>query len=153
MGWSTAVPGAIDALVQIAQVEPALENVVVRDGPVLGNEAETRVLYVGWTGGTGDVDAEAQLDSEGQMGNPDREQAVIRCTAMVVDGSADIAAARRSAYAIVSGLGAAIDANRTLGKTVMRASIGGHSLTQQQDGRGAYVAIAFEVLTDGYTRR
>lgn len=153
MDWSTAVPGAIDALVQLAQTAPELEGVVVRDGPMLDNNAEPRVLYIGWTGGTEDVDVEVQVSEEGAGGNPDREQTVIRCTAHAIDGAADIPTARRAAYDMVSGLGAAIDSNRSLNKTVMRAAIGNHSLTQQQTNKGAEAVVTFEVNTDGYTRR
>jgi hypothetical protein len=153
MGWSTSLRGAISALVQAATGAPELDGVVVRDGPAVENTDELTVLYIGWTGGTGDTDAETSIQPEGLQGNPDREQAVIRCTAWVMSGSGTVADVRERAYDIVSGLGAVIDRNRTLNKTVMRAAIGNHSLSQQQTTGGAQAVITFEVDTDAYTVR
>lgn len=153
MGWQSSLPGAIDQLVLIAKQAPELADIVVRDGPQMENDAALSVLYIGWTGGTGDVDADARIIPEGMAGNPDREQSMIQCTAWVVSGSTEIGDVRRAAYAILSGLGAAIDRDRTLNRTVMRASIGDHTLTQQQTPAGAQVAVAFAVDTDAFTRR
>jgi len=153
MGWQTEVPGALARLVEVAEQAPELDGVTVRDGPKIEDSTVRQVLYIGWSGGTEDTDVETQLASEGLGGNPDREQAAIRCTAWVSAGETDVPSVRTAAYAIVSGLGAAIDRDRTLGGSVMRASIGSHTLTQQQTGRGAQAAITFEVNTDGYTAR
>lgn len=153
MGWQTAIPAALDRLVQIAEQAPELEGVTVRDGPKVEDRTQLKVLYIGWSGGTEDTDVETQVASEGLGGNPDREQATIRCTAWVLAGETDVQSVRQEAYDIASGLGAAIDRDRTLGGAVMRAAIGSHTLTQQQTGRGAQAALTFEVTTDGYTKR
>lgn len=156
MGWSSSLPAAIDQLVLIAQQAPELEGVEVRDGPVLASDAELSVLYIGWTGGAEDVDADAQVMPDGLAGNPDQEQSVIRCTAWVLTGSTgstDVGDVRRAVYGIVSGLGAAIDRDRTLGGSVMRAAIGNHTLTQQQTTSGTQAGITFEVNTDAFTLR
>lgn len=153
MGWHTAVEGAIDALVLIAGQADELQGTTVRDGPAIESAAELQVLYIGWSGGDADTDAEAQLEADGLRGNPDSEQSVIRCTAWVLSGKTAVAPVRQRAYGIVSGLGAAIDRNRTLNKTVMRAMIGAHTLTQQQTPKGAMAAISFEVDLTAYTRR
>lgn len=153
MGWQTAVPDALDRLVQIAKQAPELESVVVRDGPAIEDSTQPRVLYVGWAGGTEDTDAEAQLAEDDLPGNPDREQTTIRCTAWVLTGETDVGSARRLAYGILSGFGAAVDRDRRLGGAVMRTMLGSHTLTQQQTPAGAQVAITFEVQTDGFTKR
>jgi hypothetical protein len=153
MGWSTSLRPALDRLVQLAQSAESLVGVTVRDGPSLESDTDLRVLYIGWSGGDTDTDAETQVGAEGLDGNPDREASVIRCTAFVRNGDADIPTTRADAYDIVSGLGAALDTDRTLGGTVMRASIGSHTLTQQQTSRGANVAISFEVDLDAFTIR
>lgn len=153
MGWQTTVPDALARLAQIAGEAPELEGVTVRDGPAIEDATVRRVLYIGWSGGTEDTDVEAQVAGEGLGGTRDQEQATIRCTAWVSAGETDVPPVRAAAYAIVSGLGAALDRDRTLGGAVMRVSMGGHTLTQQQTSRGAQAAISFEVNTDGYTKR
>lgn len=153
MDWASSLPDAYDQLVLIARQAPELAGTTVRDGPAVEDQSKLNVLYIGWTGGTSDTDGEATVSGEGLVGNPDQEQAVIRCTGWVLDGSTDIPTVRRAAYAIMSGLGAAIAANRTLNSTVMRAWIGDHTLTQQQTTGGAQVAITFEVNTLAFTRR
>lgn len=156
MGWQSTLPDAIDQLVLIAQQAPELEGVDVRDGPVLSSSADLMVLYIGWSGDPDDLDAEAQVDAEGLAGNRDVEQTVIRCTAVAAAGESDAGAigkVRRAAYGIVSGLGAAIDANRTLNQAVMRAAIGSHSLTQQSTSGGTKATVTFEVTTGAYTHR
>jgi hypothetical protein len=153
MGWSSRVPDILDRLVEIARVAPDLAGVVVRDGPVMEQDTDLRVLYIGWGGGTEDTDVDAQVSEDDLSGSPSEETVTIRCTAWVASGDTDPAVVRTAAYGIVSGLGAAIDADRRLGGLVMRAAIGGHTLTQQQTSRGAQAAISFHVVTTGFTAR
>jgi hypothetical protein len=147
------MPDVLTRLVEMAKAAPELDGVTVRDGPALRQDTDLRVLYIGWGGGTEDTDVDVQIGENDLAGSPSRETATIRCTAWAMTGDTDIPAARGLAYAIVSGLGAAIDRDRRLGGTVMRAMIGNHTLTQQQTGRGAQAAIGFDVLTDGFTGR
>lgn len=157
MAWQSSVPGVIDALVVVlarAMTQDAdLAGVVVRDGPQPGQESAGQVLAVGWSGGTSDTDAVAQLAPEGLSLTPDREQTVVRCAAAVLDGTGDMGAARRLAYRMLATGGAAIDADHTLGSLVLRAMVGAHSLTQQQTGSGAQAIVVFEVAVDAYTGR
>jgi hypothetical protein len=151
--WSTRLPDAIDQLVLIAQQAEELAEVDVRDGPALGDRSKPLVLYIGWTGGEADTDAEAQVAADGLLGNPDVEQSIVRCTASALLGSGTMSEARRAAYAMVSGLGAAIARNRSLNGTVMRAQIGSHALTQQQTSKGTAIAVTFEVELNNFTGR
>ncbi|MFI0900566.1 hypothetical protein [Streptomyces sp. NPDC020983] len=138
---------------EIAQSAPELVGVVVRDGPMMEQGTDLRVLYIGWGGGTEDTDVETQVSENDLNGSPSQETTTIRCTAWAASGDTDVPSVRAQAYAMVSGLGAAIDRDRRLGGAVMRAMIGGHALTQQQTSRGAQAALTFEVTTSGFTGR
>lgn len=153
MAWTSKVPDVLAQLVAIATAAPELEGVVVRDGPLLEQDTDLRVLYVGWGGGTEDTDVETQVSEDDLAGSPSQETATIRCTAWARSGDTDVPSVRSQVYAVVSGLGAAIDRDRRLGGAVMRAMIGGHALTQQQTSRGAQAALTFEVVTTGFTAR
>lgn len=153
MAWSSRVPDVLARLVAIAEAAPELDGVVVRDGPLMEQGTDLSVLYIGWGGGTEDTDVDVQIAEDDLAGSPSGETATIRCTAWAASGDTDVTAVRTAAYGIVSGLGAAIDRDRRLGGLVMRAMIGGHTLTQQQTGRGAHAAIGFEVVTTGFTAR
>lgn len=153
MGWSSRVPDILAALVAFAQSAPELVGVVVRDGPVMEQGTDLQVLYIGWGGGAEDTDVDVQVSEDDLAGSPSQESVTVRCTAWVASGDTDTVTARAAAYGIVSGLGAAIDRDRRLGGVVMRAMIGGHTLTQQQTPRGAQAAISFDVVTSGFTAR
>jgi hypothetical protein len=153
MGWSSKVPDILSRLVDIARAAPGLEGVVVRDGPLLEQGTDLRVLYIGWGGGTEDTDVDVQVSEDDLAGSPSREASTVRCTAFAASGDTDVATVRSQAYGIVSGLGAAIDQDRRLGGAVLRVMIGGHTLTQQQTGRGAKAAITFEVAAESFTAR
>lgn len=153
MAWSSRVPDVLDRLVSIARAASELDGVVVRDGPALEQDTDLQVLYIGWGGGTEDTDVETQVSEDDLAGSPSQETTTIRCTAWARSGDTDITTVRGQVYAIVSGLGAAIDRDRRLGGLVMRAMIGGHALTQQQTSRGAQAAITFEVVTVAFTAR
>jgi hypothetical protein len=152
-GWMSTVPGIINALVRILAAAPELEGVVVRDGPAIESTAALEVLSVGWTGVEGETDIEAQLVGEGMGGNPDREVSSIRCVAAVLAGNTDVAATRARAYELMTGAAVAIARDRTLQRTVMRAMIGSHSLSQDQTDRGLQAVVIFSVDCDAYTLR
>jgi hypothetical protein len=75
------------------------------------------------------------------------------CAAEVVDAGSDVAAARTRAYELHAACGAAIAADHTLGKVVLRASLGIGSLQQQQTTGGALARVVFPVNVDAYTSR
>lgn len=155
MTWSTPLPDAIDQLVLIAKQAEELADVDVRDGPDLADTTATSILYIGWTGGTSETDAETQVAADGMAGDRDLEQSVIRCTASVLVGNGTMSDARRLAYSILDGLGSAIARNRTLNlsQSVLRAQIGSHTLTQQQTNRGVQIAVTAEVELQTFTSR
>lgn len=152
MAWSSAVPGAVDALVAALQGAPGLAEFTVRDGPSTSREQPQRVLYVGWSGGEGsDVESDVALEGLGAV--PDREQFTVQCALAVVDGGGDIAAARAAAYGALAAVGAAVAADRTLGGAVMRANIGAHTLAQDQNSAGAQATIVAGIACDAFTGR
>jgi hypothetical protein len=153
MGWASTVPTAIDGLVQVFTLAPELDGVQVMDGPAIVSQAQPRVLAVGWTAVPGETAVETQNAPEGLAGNPDFEQFLIRCTAAVIGGATDVKAVRDAAYGILSSAGAVIAQDRRLGGAVMRATMGSHSLMQEQTDRGAQALLVFEIDCEAYTRR
>jgi hypothetical protein len=154
-GVSTA-PAAMTALLaaigEAFQPDPDLAGVVVRDGPEVTASSATEVVVVGWYGQAGDLVAvDGTLTMEGLADSPDREQYVIRCAALVLNGSKDITAARVRAYELAAAAFAAVAADRTLGGTVLRAGPATQSLLQEQIPNGARATVEFGVGCDAYT--
>jgi hypothetical protein len=153
MPWSSRLPAAADALVAAFTEWAGLggAGVTVRDGPSTSQATVKEVVSVGYTGADDENSAESTLLTEGLGGVVDREQFTIRCVAVVLRGSDDVAGARQRAYELLSEAGAALAADRKLGGTVMRAMISSHSLDQAQTDRGAQAAVAFDVSCDAYS--
>lgn len=151
MPWMSKLPGAVDGLVAVFGAWPGLSGVTVLDGPSTSQTTLSEVLTVGWTGGDDETDAESTLLTEGLGGSPDREQFTIRCAAAVLRGTNDLPGARRRAYELLGEAGAAIAADRTLQRAVMRAMVGSHSLSQELTQQGAQAIVVFEVSCDAYT--
>lgn len=151
MPWMSKLPAAVDGLVAVFGAWPGLSGVTVLDGPSTSQKTLSEVLTVGWTGGDDETDAESTLLTEGLGGSPDREQFTIRCAAAVLRGTEDLPGARRRAYELLGEAGAAIGADRTLQRAVMRAMVGSHSLSQELTQQGAQAIVTFEVSCDAYT--
>ncbi|MFF3884029.1 hypothetical protein [Streptomyces sp. NPDC001914] len=149
--WQTRVPDAIDALVAVFTAALAGQDATVRDGASVSQARVTDLLSVGYTG-TEENDVDAQAVGEGLAGSPDRETFTIRCAAACLRGGTDLPAARRRAYEIFGLAAAAVAADRTLNRTVMRAMVDSHSLTQDQSDKGAQAVVVFNVSCDSYTR-
>jgi hypothetical protein len=134
------------------QAAPALAApVAVRYGPVVTGSGAMEVVAVGWYGQASDLLAvEGTTAMEGLAGSPDREQYVIRCAALVLDGGGDLMAATVRAYGLVTACGAAVAANRTLGGLVLRAGMAGSSL-RLDPVEGARATVEFGIQCDAYT--
>lgn len=161
MAWSSTVPAAMAALVTTWRQSPDLAPpVAVRDGPEVTASSARDVVVAGWYGVEGDeLAVEGQDTMEGLVGSPDREQYVIRCAAIHKSGTSGppsagvIAKARQRAYELLAACGAAIDADRRLGGTVMRATVGASSLRQVPDPKGITAIVEFTVEIDAYAGR
>lgn len=151
MRWASKLPDAMDGLVAVFTAAPEMAGVPVRDGPSTSQATVQEILSVGYTGSEDETDAEAQASAEGLNPVRDREQFTIRCAAAVLQGTGSISAARRRAYEIVGGAGAALARDHTLGGIVLRAMIGTHSLSQDLTDRGVQVVVVFGVDCDAYS--
>ena len=155
MTYSSSAPAAVAALVAAFKASTALglAGVPVRDGPQLTDAAGLEAVAVGYSGDQNTDAAAGSAVPEGMSGMQDRERYTVTCAAEVIDPGADITAARTRVYQLHAACGAAIAADRTLGKTVLRAVPGPWSLRQQQTPNGALARIVFGVTVDAYTTR
>lgn len=155
MTYSSSVPAAITALLAAFRTSTALglAGVPVHDGPDIAAAASLEAVAVGYTPTQNQSVITGTSAPEGMGAGPDREQYTVTCTAEVLDPGGDIAAARTRAYALHAACGAAITADRTLGKVVLGATPGLGSLQQQQQANGALATVTFPVAIDAYTSR
>jgi hypothetical protein len=151
--YSSSVPAAIAALAAAFTAAPGLAGTEVRDGPQLRATSVTEGVAVAYAGAQGQSAVTGSTVPEGLGTGPDRERYAIMCTAEVLDGTGDVAAARNRAYQLHAACGAAIALDHTLGGKVLRAVPGMGSLTQQQTTRGALARVVFPVTVDAYTTR
>jgi len=155
--YSSSVPAAIAGLVAAFRGSTALGlaavPVPVRDGPALTDAAGLEAVAVGYSGDQNTDAAAGTANPEGMSGMQDRERYTVTCAAEVIDPGADIAAARTRVYQLHAACGAAIAADRTLGRAVLRAVPGPWTLRQQQTPNGALARIVFGVTVDAYTTR
>ena len=155
MTYYSSVPAAIAAIVTAFKTSAALglAGVPVRDGPQLVSATDQEAVAVGYVGDQNEDVVTGAASPEGLAVLPDRERYAVMCAAEVLDVGSDITAARTRAYALHAACGAAIAADHTLGKVVLRASLGIGSLQQQQTGGGALARVVFPVNIDAYTSR
>jgi hypothetical protein len=157
MPYRSSIPAAIPAIVAAWKTWPALglAGVPVLDGPDASQGQRTEAVAVGYTGDQNESVAGGSASPEGLAVLPDRERYAVTCCIEAYDpaGGTDITAARTRAYDLHAACGQAIAADHTLGKTVLRASLGIGSLQQQQTTNGALARIVFPVNIDAFTSR
>ncbi|WP_085214900.1 hypothetical protein [Streptomyces sp. Amel2xC10] len=129
-----------------------LDGVTVWDGPELSKAVPKEMLSIAFTGDENDSDIDSSALPEGMSGR-DRETFTIRCAAAVLIGSGRVREARRRAYELYAGAGAAIARDPSLGRTVMRARLGTHTFKHMQTASGAQALLIFGVDCDAFTRR
>jgi hypothetical protein len=153
MSYFSAVPDAINALVAMLRVTPALSGVEITDGPPLADSVSREVLCIGYSPAE-DTDAVDVTAARGDLGSSrDREQFTVHCSLGVLNGDRDTLAARTRAYALLDAAGFAIAADTSLRKTVMNARLGSHSLRQSDTNTGLLARINFDVDADAFTGR
>jgi hypothetical protein len=155
MTYSSSVPAVIAALAAAFRTSTGLglAGVPVRNGPELTAAPGLEAVAVGYTGNQDDNVVEGTATPEGLAVLPDRERYTVMCCIEVIDGEGDPAPAQARAYQLHAACGAAIAADHTLGKTVLRASPGFGSLQQKQTANGALARVVFGVQVDAYTSR
>jgi hypothetical protein len=155
MPYSSSVPAAIAALVAAFRTWPGLglAGVPVRDGPQLDRASGLEAVAVGYTGDQNEDVVTGTASPEGMGGLPDRERYAVMCAAEVISPSGDITAARARAYELHAACGAALAVDHTLGKAVLRASLGIGSLQQQRTDTGVQVRVVFPCNIDAFTSR
>lgn len=151
MAWSPSTPAAYAAILESFQ-SADLGAAEVRDGPQVTGSDATEVVVVGWYAQASDnLAADGTVTMEGLAGSPDREQYVILCAALVLNGAGNLGAARARAYQLAAQCGALVAADRTLGGLVMRAGVTTQSLRQDQLPQGARATVEFGIECDAYT--
>lgn len=153
--WGSTLPAAIDALVAVLKAAPSMAGVGLKDGPRVEADWTDAVITVGYRDEENNgTSAEAQLANEGLGVQPDREHFDILCAASALNGDAEqVATVRRRAYELLSIVGGVLAADKTLGGVVMSASIGEHTLRQDQTSAGAAATVLFTVSCDAFTQR
>ncbi|CAM5617309.1 hypothetical protein SALBM135S_05885 [Streptomyces alboniger] len=147
---TSALPGAITALLAVLRAAGGLSDVLVIDGPPSGDVATADFLTVGWSGGE-DQAAEVQQDFNAAGARTRDEEFVISNAIDVWDGGEDFAALRQRAFDILAVVEQALRATGsnpdapTLNGAVLWAHLTRASLRQYFTDQGARVALAFTV--------
>lgn len=155
MSYTSSVPAAIAGLVAAFTASASLggAGVPVRKGPELSQASGLEAVAVAYTGDQNEDVVTGTASPEGMAVLPDRERYAVMCAAEVIDPGADIGAALTRAYQLHAACGAAIAADHTLGKAILRASLGIGSLQLQQTDTGARARLVFPVSCDAFTGR
>jgi len=154
-GYYSSVPAVLPALVAAFKGWPSLgvAGVPVRYGPELTQASGLEAVAVGYTGDQNEDVVTGTASPEGMAVLPDRERYAVMCAIEVIDPGSDVPAAVTRAYALHAGCGAAIATDHTLGKAVLRASVGMGSLQLQQTETGARARVVFPCNIDAFTGR
>lgn len=155
MPYYSSVPAAIAGILAAFRGSTGLglAGVPVRDGPELTATPGLEAVAVGYTGDQNEDVVAGAASPEGLAVLPDRERYAVMCAIEVVDPDGGIPAARARVYQLHAACGAAIAVDHTLGKTVLRASVGIGSLQQQQAPNGPLARVVFPVNIDAFTSR
>lgn len=160
MATTSVVPDLIDALLDKLSALPALQGVLIVDGPdVVGDDAD-KMLFVGMADprGVGTDDNAGDLTQEwpNATAQSRAEKGSIHCVAMAFDGSGEGAmkAAREAAFAIVAEVQALLWADVRLGVDgVTKTSFATSSWDQRMTDRGAMCAVLFSIDFDSILQR
>ncbi len=151
MSYRSSSGAATTALLSALRTTAFLAGADITDGPGLASTANPECLSVGYTGGTDEYAIEGTITPEGMAGTRDRENYDIHCSASVLNGDQDLAAARDRALALHGLVGDLLRADSTLGGAVLNASLSDWSLRGDQTNSGALARLRFTVNCDAYT--
>lgn len=147
---TSALPGAITALLAILNASTGLDGVVVSDGPPTTDIATEDFLAVGWSG-TEDQGADLVQEFNSAGARTRDEQFTIACVIDVWSGDDGFAVVRARAFQILGVVEQAIRASGlnpaapTLNGTVLWAEMARAQLRQYFTDQGARVALGFTV--------
>lgn len=147
---TSAVPGAIAALLTILRAAPALAETQIADGPPIEDQADTELVAIGWTHEDA-LSAEAAQDFNSAGARTRDEDFSIACWIDVWNGDDDITVCRTRAYELLGIIESAIRASGsnptapTLNGAVLWAHLTRHALHQRDTDQGMKAGIAFAV--------
>lgn len=152
MAWASRVPAAIDGLA--AAVAAAVDSgaTAVRTGPIVTAASVLEEIVVGFV----DDDqtqsaATGVLAFKGLALVPLGETFTISCAVRVLTGATDVVAGRNRCYQLLSTVGAALAADKTLGGAVALARVGAYTLQPTQTPNGLLTALHFGVDCEAFT--
>lgn len=147
---TSAVPGAIDALLTILRVQPALSEVEVIDGPPVGDMSDQDLIAVGWSP-DGDTAAETVQDFAYAGARRRDEDFTIAGWIDSWSGDSDVRVCRNRAFELLAVLEDSLRATDiapeapTLNGTVQWAHLTRGVLQQSNTDQGVRAGLAFTV--------
>lgn len=148
---TSAVPAAINALIQVLTAAPGLAGVTVTDGPPTSDLSAEDLVVVGWTVGDDQASAESAQDFAYAGARTRDEEFTITGWVESWSGEEDFSDRRRRAYELLAVIedalratGAQPDAPTLLG-TVQWAHLTRHRLQQQFTDTGSRVGISWTI--------
>jgi hypothetical protein len=147
---TSAVPDAIDALVEILGGAPGMTGVLIVDGPPAVNFSDRERIYVGHDR-EGESAADISQSFAGAGARTRDEEFSIACYAEVRYGDKNMARRRSRVFDLLAAVENALratDANPdapTLNGTVQWAHLTAGTLVQSQTGDGAVAGLSFTV--------
>lgn len=147
---TSAVPGAIDALLAILRAAPALSEVQVLDGPPVGDQSAHDYVAVGWQPDSEEaVQLEQTFNAAGARTRD--EDFAILCWVDTWTGDSEVRARRLRAFELLGVIESAIRASGpnptapTLDGAVLWAHVTAGTLKQANTNDGVRAGIAFTV--------
>lgn len=146
---TSRVPAAVAALLAILEAEPALDEVLVVDGPPAVNLTDADRIYVGWQPSEGPAVSLTQDFNAAGARTRDEDFAIL-CYAESRVGDTNMALPRTRAFELVGVVETALRATGaapeapTLNGTVLWAHLTAGDVFQQQS-EGAIVGVNFTI--------
>lgn len=147
---TSAVPGAIAALLAMLRSESGLSGVQVVDGPPTDDQSDADLIAVGWSL-EGDLAAEVVQEFNAAGARTRDENFDIACWLDTWSGDHDFAACRARAYELLAVVENAIRASGasptapTLNGAVQWAHLTRYTLRQSLTDQGAQVSVPFTI--------
>ncbi|MFD3532040.1 hypothetical protein [Streptomyces sp. NPDC058664] len=147
---TSAVPAAIDALLEILRAAPALSGVQIVDGPPVDDQSDADQLCIGYQPGEGE--SASMLQDFAYIGARRRdENGVIPCWIDCWSGDSDIRPRRQRAFELLAVVEDALRASDafpeapTLNGVVQWSQVAGASLRQNNTDQGTRAGVGFTV--------
>ncbi|MEV1020705.1 hypothetical protein [Streptomyces sp. NPDC050264] len=149
---ASRLPELIDAVTVRAAAAPALEGVVVADGPQVTNSSAREWLVVGFDGDPdGSFEAGQTAGGWATLGTDREEQLQLTVAVIVMRGDTDVRAARARAYEIAAPLEQLLAADPSLGMRSAEVAIAASALVQEQTTNGVQVRLLLQLAGRAFT--